>query len=135
VLRQLGSEWRGKSQEQSGVVLDVGGDERLAGLWVNSDCREPNRALDVSLQVRRVRLALRRGAKMTQLLRTVSVCVFLGCNALIIFAMVIARRWGRGAHAAALNFGDGFAYALAHSRNAPLLFVGRDFSRTDLPAA
>lgn len=44
-------------------------------------------------------------------------------------------RWGRGNHRAALNFGDCFAYALAMEREAPLLFVGNDFSRTDvLPA-
>jgi ribonuclease VapC len=40
-------------------------------------------------------------------------------------------RWGRGAHAAALNFGDCFAYALAE-RGSPLLFVGEGFARTDL---
>jgi ribonuclease VapC len=45
------------------------------------------------------------------------------------------RRWGRGAHAAALNLGDCFAYALAQERNAPLLFVGQDFARTDLQPA
>ena len=44
-------------------------------------------------------------------------------------------RWGRGVHAAALNFGDCFAYALAQERSAPLLFVGDDFARTDLQPA
>ena len=31
-----------------------------------------------------------------------------------------------------LNFGDSFAYALAKEKEAPLLFKGEDFSRTDL---
>ena len=44
-------------------------------------------------------------------------------------------RWGKGNHPAALNFGDCFAYALARSRQCPLLFVGNDFSRTDIEAA
>lgn len=44
-------------------------------------------------------------------------------------------RWGKGAHPAALNFGDCFAYALAAERDLPLLFVGDDFSRTDVVAA
>lgn len=44
-------------------------------------------------------------------------------------------RWGRGNHPAGLNFGDCFAYALARERNCPLLFVGNDFSRTDIEAA
>jgi ribonuclease VapC len=42
------------------------------------------------------------------------------------------ERYGRGRHAAALNFGDCFAYALARSRNEPLLFKGTDFGRTDI---
>jgi ribonuclease VapC len=34
-----------------------------------------------------------------------------------------------------LNFGDCYAYALAKCRNAALLFVGSDFSRTDVEPA
>lgn len=45
------------------------------------------------------------------------------------------RRWGKGFHPAALNFGDCFAYALAHERGCPLLFVGNDFARTDVISA
>ena len=33
------------------------------------------------------------------------------------------------------GFGDCFSYALAHRLQVPLLFVGNDFSRTDLRAA
>jgi ribonuclease VapC len=44
-------------------------------------------------------------------------------------------RWGRGAHPAALNFGDCFAYALAKERRCPLLFIGQDFARTDVESA
>lgn len=41
--------------------------------------------------------------------------------------------YGKGSgHPARLNLGDTFTYALAKTRNAPLLFVGEDFSRTDL---
>jgi ribonuclease VapC len=36
---------------------------------------------------------------------------------------------------AALNLGDCFAYALAQSRKAPLLFKGNDFAKTDVLAA
>jgi len=52
----------------------------------------------------------------------------------------IARRayrdYGRGSgHPARLNLGDCFSYALAKERREPLLFVGDDFSRTDLKPA
>ena len=45
------------------------------------------------------------------------------------------RRFGKGNHPAALNFGDCFAYALARTTGEPLLFKGEDFARTDIEAA
>jgi ribonuclease VapC len=45
-----------------------------------------------------------------------------------------ALRYGRGRHAAALNFGDCFSYALAVVRGEPLLFLGNDFAQTDVEA-
>lgn len=54
--------------------------------------------------------------------------------------VAIARRayrdYGRGSqHPARLNFGDCFAYALATVRREPLLFVGDDFTHTDIASA
>lgn len=43
--------------------------------------------------------------------------------------------FGKGRHPAALNFGDCMAYAVAKSRDAPLLFKGDDFSLTDVKIA
>jgi ribonuclease VapC len=45
------------------------------------------------------------------------------------------RRFGRGRHAAALNFGDCLAYATASAAGDTLLFVGDDFRRTDIVPA
>ena len=45
------------------------------------------------------------------------------------------RTFGKGRHAANLNFGDCFSYALAKAMDAALLFKGQDFSRTDIEAA
>jgi ribonuclease VapC len=46
------------------------------------------------------------------------------------------RDYGRGSgHAANLNFGDCFAYALARVKREPLLFKGSDFIHTDLRPA
>lgn len=42
------------------------------------------------------------------------------------------KKWGKGRHPAALNFGDCFAYALAKEHSCPLLFIGEDFARTDI---
>ncbi|WP_084536690.1 type II toxin-antitoxin system VapC family toxin [Azospirillum halopraeferens] len=44
-------------------------------------------------------------------------------------------QWGKGVHPAALNFGDCFSYEVAKEHGCRLLFVGKDFSRTDLESA
>ena len=44
-------------------------------------------------------------------------------------------RWGKGIHPAGLNFGDCFAYEVAKQHSCALLFVGQDFSKTDLQRA
>jgi ribonuclease VapC len=41
-------------------------------------------------------------------------------------------RFGRGRHRAGLNYGDCFSYALAATRDEPLLFKGEDFTKTDV---
>lgn len=47
-------------------------------------------------------------------------------------AVAAWRRFGKGRHPAALNFGDCFAYALAHLDGVGLLFKGDDFAQTDV---
>jgi ribonuclease VapC len=42
------------------------------------------------------------------------------------------RKYGKGRHPAALNFGDCFSYALAKISGEPLLAKGNDFARTDV---
>jgi ribonuclease VapC len=43
--------------------------------------------------------------------------------------------WGRGRAKAGLNFGECFSFALGVTRGVPLLFVGDDFSQTNVPRA
>jgi ribonuclease VapC len=45
------------------------------------------------------------------------------------------RAYGKGNHPAGLNIGDCCAYALAKYSDEPLLFIGEDFSLTDIPSA
>jgi ribonuclease VapC len=41
-------------------------------------------------------------------------------------------RWGRGIHPAGLNLGDCFAYEVAKEHACRLLYIGEDFSKTDV---
>jgi ribonuclease VapC len=62
----------------------------------------------------------------------------LGFNAVAVGPAAARRvalayaRWGKGIHAAGLNFGDCFAYELAREHDCPLLYVGGDFAKTDV---
>jgi ribonuclease VapC len=53
-------------------------------------------------------------------------------SAIAALAIDAFEAWGKGRGTAGLNFGDCFSYALARGRSLPLLFVGEDFSRTDV---
>ena len=50
-------------------------------------------------------------------------------------AVTAYLRFGKGRHAADLNFGDCMSYALASVSGLPLLYAGTDFSRTDIQSA
>lgn len=47
-------------------------------------------------------------------------------------ARIAWRRFGKGNHPAALNFGDLFSYALAKITGSRLLYKGVDFALTDI---
>lgn len=61
-----------------------------------------------------------------------SIAVIAIDHALAVRAADAFARYGKGRHPAGLNFGDCFFYALASALDAPLLFKGEDFARTDL---
>jgi ribonuclease VapC len=42
------------------------------------------------------------------------------------------EQWGKGVSPTALNFGDCFAYEVAKEHACRLLYVGNDFSKTDI---
>jgi ribonuclease VapC len=56
-------------------------------------------------------------------------------EALGALAMETYLRFGKGFHPARLNLADCFAYALAKSLDAPLLYKGNDFAQTDIRSA
>ena len=47
----------------------------------------------------------------------------------------IQIKWGKGNHRAHLNILDCFSYDVAKQFGCPLLFIGNDFSQTDIPTA
>ncbi len=73
--------------------------------------------------------------KLSELLRNVRIELVPFTESHAQIARLAYRRYGRGRHAAQLNFGDCISYALAKSLDEPLLFKGTDFNRTDIRVA
>jgi ribonuclease VapC len=72
------------------------------------------------------------GRQLDQLLQTLSVTTVPVDADQVAVARAAFRKYGKGRHEAGLNFGDCFAYALAITLDAPLLFKGTDFAKTDV---
>ena len=70
--------------------------------------------------------------QLDRLLRSIGAEVVPVGDDQVTLARDAALRFGRGRHPAALNFGDGFSYALSVAHGEPLLFVGDDFAQTDV---
>jgi ribonuclease VapC len=76
-----------------------------------------------------------RGEEMTRLLSDLNVEV-INLNAAAGSRVAVSyAQWGKGIHPAGLNYGDCFAFQLAMDHDCPLLFVGNDFSETDVKRA
>jgi ribonuclease VapC len=77
-----------------------------------------------------------RSARLDELLQRSDVEVVDVTKEQAHMARAAYRDFGRGSgHAARLNFGDCFSYALAKATGEPLLFKGDDFGHTDLTSA
>ena len=74
-------------------------------------------------------------AELAELLEAVGVEVEPVDPAQVDAAMDGFLRFGKGRHAAGLNYGDCFAYGLAKTAGEALLFKGNDFAQTDLEPA
>lgn len=82
------------------------------------------------------RLGLEAKEQLDRLLSELAVEVVPFTREQAAVAVLAYRQYGKGGgRGAGLNFGDCFTYALAKSRDEPVLFKGNDFARTDLRIA
>ena len=85
--------------------------------------------------VMELRLGDRGGREIDVLIEDVGMAIAPVDQAQATIAREAFRRFGKGRHRAALNFGDCFVYALAKILDAPVLFKGDDFALTDIKRA
>ena len=69
------------------------------------------------------------------LIASLPVSVVIVDEPMVALAVGAYRRFGKGQHPAHLNYGDCFSYAAARHFDCPLLFIGNDFSQTDIRSA
>lgn len=114
------------------IVLGEDGAEELDRLLGTNDAVTPAATLvEVSLVVE-ARAGLAGAAILDELLRDGHVEVVDVDESLARASVRAWRRFGKGNHRAALNFGDCFVYALAEATGHPILCTGNDFAQTDL---
>lgn len=115
------------------IVLD----ERSADACTDCLAEQAEVAISAGTLAEAIIVAGRRGVR-RELERLVA---GLGMEVVAVTAVSARRvadayeRWGEGVHEVGLSYGDCFAYDLASYRDCPLLFVGDDFSRTDIERA
>lgn len=74
-------------------------------------------------------------AQVAEFIRVVGLRIVPVAEAETALALAAHARYGKGRHPARLNLGDCFAYACARVHGVPLLYVGDDFSHTDIRSA
>jgi ribonuclease VapC len=117
------------------MIIEEPGHERL--LDATADAAEVAIGAPTLLEVEMVMIG-RSGSRGRSL-----VAQFLERNDVEVIAFDEAHRraaadafisYGKGLHPAALNYGDCMTYATARVTDHPLLFIGKDFAKTDIPA-
>lgn len=117
------------------ILEDEPGASEILLTALRSDCRMSAATwLEVGI-VADQRSAM-HGARLDDLVRELEVTVVPVSVRDARVAREAYRRFGRGSgHPARLNYGDCLSYALSVTSGDPLLFVGEDFSRTDVAPA
>ena len=108
----------------SQVLLDAGGAKMSAATYVEMGVVIDNRSRP------------ERSRSLDSMLRAFGIEVVPFTPSQAVIARAAYRDFGKGSgHPAHLNMGDCFSYALASEMDEPLLFVGDDFTHTDVRAA
>ena len=119
------------------ALMAIALDEPGAGACIAALEEEDDLVISAATVAECLIVARRRnvGDEMARLIDELGLDVVIVTPASARRAAAAYERWGKGLHPAALNFGDCFAYELAQQCGCPLLYVGDDFSLTDVGRA
>jgi ribonuclease VapC len=117
------------------VLREPGWEGLVAKLRADSPCAVGAPTLAEAGLVLTAKMGQRAPGVLSRLLQEANLTIIPFTESHWQTAVEAYARFGKGRHAAGLNFGDCLTYAVARMAEQPLLFVGGDFTRTDLPAA
>lgn len=124
--------------DTSALIAILAQEQAKAGLLAKLDVVSP-RMISLVTQVESIMVASRMFpdpvAAVSRALQAMNVQAIPVDASQAVWAVHAFLAYGKGRHAARLNICDCFAYAAAKALNAPLLFVGDDFAKTDIRAA
>lgn len=115
------------------IALDESEADRCEGVLLN----QPDTLISAATLSEALVVASRRGVgeEMAILLHGLAPTIVPVSEGVARRVAEVHALWGKGRHPARLNWGDCFSYVTARDHGCPLLYVGDDFSQTDLLAA
>jgi ribonuclease VapC len=124
--------------DTSALIAILAQEQAKAELLAKLDA-VPVRVISLVTQVESIMVASRMFpdpvAAVSRALRTMNVEAVHVDASQSVWAVHAFLAYGKGRHPARLNIGDCFSYAAAKALNAPLLYVGDDFVKTDIGSA
>lgn len=124
--------------DTSALIAILAQEPAKASLLAKLDAASP-RLISLVTQVEAIMVASRMFADpvgaISRALTTINVQAVPVDSSHAVWAVHAFLTYGKGRHPARLNIGDCFSYAAAKALDAPLLYVGDDFSNTDVRAA
>ena len=117
------------------IMMDEPDNQSLAATMLTEDERviSPVTLLETTMVLSRTYSAPKAALDLYLRKATITVCALDSAQGEL--AQDAFLNYGKGRHAARLNIGDCFSYAAAKALNAPLLYVGDDFAKTDIRTA
>ena len=122
--------------DTSALIAVLLGEDSAAACWdaLAAD-REPRMSAVTLVETRMVSRKRAVLEDLEELLERIPIAIIEANRETAARVAAVQVKWGKGNHPARLNIIDCFSYDVARQFECPLLYVGNDFSQTDIASA